>query len=161
MNVIVQSLSPAQRFVIPWTAAHQASLSFCISQSFFKLMSTELVMPSNHLILCCPRTIFFFERIILYQQCPCPNPRACCCNSSGKGTPGLLVFSKLFLWSFRKSEAMAGPVNVPSPPHMAETPVFWPLLPEGAVKPPDCTGAGGHLQITAAKWIALTKCNVL
>ena len=40
--------------VTPWTAAHQASLSFIISQSLLKLMSTELVMPSNHLILCCP-----------------------------------------------------------------------------------------------------------
>ena len=38
----------------PWTATHQASLSFTISQSFFKLMRIESVMPSNHLILCCP-----------------------------------------------------------------------------------------------------------
>ena len=37
--------------VTPWTAAHQASLSFTISQSLLKLMSIELVMPSNHLIL--------------------------------------------------------------------------------------------------------------
>ena len=37
-----------------WTAAHQASLSFTISQSLLKLMSIESVMPSNHLILCCP-----------------------------------------------------------------------------------------------------------
>ena len=36
----------------PWTIAHQASLSFTISQSFLKLMSFESVMPSNHLILC-------------------------------------------------------------------------------------------------------------
>ena len=36
----------------PWTAAHQASLSFTISQSLLKLMSIESVMPSNHLILC-------------------------------------------------------------------------------------------------------------
>ena len=36
----------------PWTAARQASLSFTISQSLFKLMSIESVMPSNHLILC-------------------------------------------------------------------------------------------------------------
>ena len=41
-------------FVIPWTTAHQASLSFTISWSLLKLMSTELVMPSNHLILCHP-----------------------------------------------------------------------------------------------------------
>ena len=41
-------------FVTPWTVARQASLSFTISQSLIKLMSIESVMPSNHLILCCP-----------------------------------------------------------------------------------------------------------
>ena len=41
-------------FCCPWTAAHQASLSFNISWSLLKLMSIELVMPSNHIILCCP-----------------------------------------------------------------------------------------------------------
>ena len=49
---VVQSLSHLRLFVTPWTAAHQASLSFIISQSLLKLMSIELVMPSNHLILC-------------------------------------------------------------------------------------------------------------
>ena len=39
-------------FMTPWTAAQQASLSFTISQSLLKIMSIELVMPSNHLILC-------------------------------------------------------------------------------------------------------------
>ena len=39
---------------IPWTAAHQASLSITNSQSLLKLMTIESVMPSNHLILCCP-----------------------------------------------------------------------------------------------------------
>ena len=38
----------------PWTAARQASLSFTISGSLLKLMSIESVMPSNHLVLCCP-----------------------------------------------------------------------------------------------------------
>ena len=38
----------------PWTAAHQAFMSFTISQSLFKLMSIKSVMPSNHLILCHP-----------------------------------------------------------------------------------------------------------
>ena len=38
----------------PWTAAHQVSWSFTISQSLLKLMSIELMMPSNHFILCCP-----------------------------------------------------------------------------------------------------------
>ena len=38
----------------PWTVARQDSLSFTISQSLLKLMFVELVMPSNHLIFCCP-----------------------------------------------------------------------------------------------------------
>ena len=48
--VIVQWLSCVQLFATPWTAAHQASLSFTISWSLVKLMSIELVMPSNHFI---------------------------------------------------------------------------------------------------------------
>ena len=47
----VQSLSHVQHFVTPWTTAHKASLSITYSQSLPKLMSTELVIPSNHLIL--------------------------------------------------------------------------------------------------------------
>ena len=47
----VQSLSRVPFPVIPWTTAHQASLSFTISQSSLKLMSIESVMPSNYLIL--------------------------------------------------------------------------------------------------------------
>ena len=50
----VQSLSRVQLFATPWTAAHQASLSITNSQSLLKLMPIELVMPSNHLILCRP-----------------------------------------------------------------------------------------------------------
>ena len=50
----VQSLSCVRLFGTLWTAAHQASLSFTISWSFLKLMSIELVMPFNHLILCGP-----------------------------------------------------------------------------------------------------------
>ena len=50
--VVVQSLSCVQLFVIPWTAALQTSLTFTISWSLLKLTSIELVMPSNHLILC-------------------------------------------------------------------------------------------------------------
>ena len=52
--VVVQSLSCLQLFVMPWTAACRASLSFTISRSLCKLMSIELMMPSNHLILCHP-----------------------------------------------------------------------------------------------------------
>ena len=54
--VIYKYHSVAQSWPLatPWTAACQTSLSFTISWSFLKLMSIELVMPSNHLILCCP-----------------------------------------------------------------------------------------------------------
>ena len=50
--VVVQSLSHVQLFATPWTAAHQASPSFTISQSLLKFLSIELVVLSNHLILC-------------------------------------------------------------------------------------------------------------
>ena len=50
----VQSLSHLHLFVTPWTAACQASLSITNSRSLLKLMFIELVMPSNHLIFCCP-----------------------------------------------------------------------------------------------------------
>ena len=51
---VVQSLSCVQPFVTPWTVAHQASLSFTISQSLPKPLSIDFVMPSYHLILRCP-----------------------------------------------------------------------------------------------------------
>ena len=50
----VQSLSRVWLFATPWTAACQASLYITNSRSLIKLMSIESVMPSNHLILCCP-----------------------------------------------------------------------------------------------------------
>ena len=52
--VSVQSLSRVQLFATPWTTALQAFLSITNSRSLLKLMSVESVMPSNHLILCCP-----------------------------------------------------------------------------------------------------------
>ena len=50
----VHLLSRVRLFLTPWTAECQASLSITNSQSLLKLMSIESVMPSNHLILCCP-----------------------------------------------------------------------------------------------------------
>ena len=52
IEVVVQSLSHVLLFANPWTAALQASLSFTISWSLLKLMSIELVMTSNHPVLC-------------------------------------------------------------------------------------------------------------
>ena len=63
----VQSVSRIWLFVTPWTSARQASLSITNSQSLLKLMSIELVMPSNHLILChlllLPPSIFPSNRV--------------------------------------------------------------------------------------------------
>ena len=70
--VVVQSLSRVQLFETCWTAARQTSLSFTISRSLLKFMSTESVMPSNHLILCHPLlllpSIFPNIRVILMSQ---------------------------------------------------------------------------------------------
>jgi len=60
--VVVQSLSHVWLFVTPQTTAHQASLSCSISQSLFKLMSIESMMPSSHLILC--RSLLLLPSII-------------------------------------------------------------------------------------------------
>ena len=54
LNVFVQLLSCVRRFVTPWTTARQASLSITNSWSLLRLMSIESVMPSSHVILCCP-----------------------------------------------------------------------------------------------------------
>ena len=67
----VQSLSRVGLFVTPWTAALQTSLSITNSQSLFKLMSIESVMPSNHLILCPPLllpSIFPSIRVFLNES---------------------------------------------------------------------------------------------
>ena len=71
-------VSCIQIFAAPWTAACQASLSITISWNLLKLMSIELVMPSNHLIFCCPLLLlpsifpsisvfsfFFFKHIFI------------------------------------------------------------------------------------------------
>ena len=50
----VQSLSRVLLFATPWTAARQASLSIANSQSLLRLVSIESVMPSSHLVVCCP-----------------------------------------------------------------------------------------------------------
>ena len=61
----VQSLSHVRHFMTQWTAAHQASQSITNSQRLPKLMSIELVMPSNHLTLCHPLLLLpsIFPRI--------------------------------------------------------------------------------------------------
>ena len=60
--VLLLLLSRVRPFATPWTAARQSSLSFTVSQSLLKLMSTQSMMPSNHLILCHP--ILFLPSIL-------------------------------------------------------------------------------------------------
>ena len=75
----IQLLSHVRLFANPWTAARQTSLSITNSRSLLKLMSIELVMPSNHLILCLPllhlpsifsRIRVFFNKSILHIRWP-------------------------------------------------------------------------------------------
>ena len=77
--VAVQLPSCAWLFATPWTAAHQASLSLSIFQSLPKFTSFEIVMPSNHLILCCsllilpaifPSTRVFSNKSALHIRWP-------------------------------------------------------------------------------------------
>ena len=67
---VVQSLSRVQLFATPWTAARQASLSFTMSWSLLKLMSILLMIPSNHLILCCPLLLLLvvFPSIMVFSS---------------------------------------------------------------------------------------------
>ena len=65
----VQSLSCARLFATPWTAASQAALSITNSRTLLKLMSIKSVMPSNHLIVCCPLLLpSVFPRIRVFSS---------------------------------------------------------------------------------------------
>ena len=69
--VVVQLLSRVRLFATPWTAARQVSLSFTISWSLLKLMSIELVMPSNCLILCCSFLLLSSIRVFSSELALC------------------------------------------------------------------------------------------
>ena len=95
----VQSLSHFQLFVIPWTTARWASLSISNSRSLPKLMSIELVMPSNCLILCCPLLLpSIFPNIRVFSNESAlhirwPKYWSFCCNISPSNEhPGLISF---------------------------------------------------------------------
>ena len=61
LNTVVHSLNCVQLFATPWTAACQAFLSFTVSRSLLRLRSIELMMPSNHVILCFPPSLPAFN----------------------------------------------------------------------------------------------------
>ena len=69
-DCLVQSLHRVRLFGTPWTAACQAFLSITNSRSLLKLMSIESVMPSNHLVLCCPLLLLpsIFPRIRVFSK---------------------------------------------------------------------------------------------
>ena len=94
----VQWLSRVRLFVTPQTAAGQASLSITNTQSLLKLMSIELVMPSNHLILCCPLlllpSIFPSIRVFSNESVLCIRWPKCCSFSISPSSEysGLIYF---------------------------------------------------------------------
>ena len=93
----VWSLSCVQLFAALWTVAHQASLSITISQSLLKLMSIELVMPSNHLILSCPLLLL-----------PSIFPRVRVCSSE---SVLCIRWSKCWSFSFSPSSEYSGLIS--------------------------------------------------
>ena len=98
-------LSHIQLFAISWTAARQASLSFTNSQSLLRPMSIESVMPSNHLILCCPLlllpSIFPSIRVFSNESVLCIRwPKYWSFNfsiSPSNEHPGLISFRMVWL----------------------------------------------------------------
>ena len=96
----VQSFSHVQLFATPWTAVRQASLSITNSWSLLKLMSTESVMPSNHLILCrpllLPLSIFPSIRVFSNEPVLCQSIGVSASASAGSVVGDIL--QKLILW---------------------------------------------------------------
>ena len=101
----VQSLSCVQLFATPWTAACQASLSITNSWSLLILMSIELVMPSNHLILCHPLlllpSIFPSNRVFSNESVLCIRWPKCWSFSISPSNEhsGPISFSIDWFWS--------------------------------------------------------------
>ena len=98
----VQSLSRVRLFATPWITARQASLSIINSQSLPKLTSIKSVMPSSHLIICCP------------PSPPAPNP------SQHQGG----MMSQLFAWG-GQSIGFAGSASVPPMNTQDWSPLGW------------------------------------
>ena len=70
MYIFLYCCSVAKSCLTPWTAEHQASLFFIVSQSLLKLMPSESVMPANHLIFCHPLLLLssIFSRIRVFSN---------------------------------------------------------------------------------------------
>ena len=124
----VQLLSCVQLFETPWTAVHQASLSITNSWSLLKLMSIALVMPSNHLILCCPLlfppSIFLSIRVSYNESVLCIRwPNYCSFNfniSPSNEYLGLISFGMDWLYLF----AVQGTLKSLLQHHSSKAPFF-------------------------------------
>ena len=95
--VVVQSLNCVQFFATPWTVTYQASLSFTIFWSLLKLMSTESVMPSNHVV----------PSVVPFSSCPQAFP------ASGS-FPIVVSMKLLFLKHVYLGELLSGPSPFPN-----------------------------------------------
>ena len=143
--------------VIQWTAACQASLSIINAWSLHKLMSIELVVPSNHLILCCPLLLSpsIFPSIRVF-----PNELVLCMRwpkywsfsfsiSPSKEHPGLISFRMDWLDLL----AVQGTLKSLLQPHNLKAPVIW------------CSAFFtiqlSHPYMTTGKTIALTRRTLL
>ena len=135
MYVVVQLLSHIWLFLTPWTAAHRAPISIPISQSLLKFMWTELVMLSNHLILCCPLLtlpsifpsirVFFNNSAFCFSSARFSSVAQSCptlCDPMNRSMPGLPVHHQLPEFTqthvHRVGEAIqpSHPLLSPSPP---------------------------------------------
>ena len=118
----VQSLSCVQLFATPWTTERQASLSITNSQNLPRLMSTELVMPSNHLILCHPLLLLpsIFPNIRVFSnktalRIRCPKYWSFSFNiSSSNEHPALISFRMDWLDLFAVQGALKSLLQHPS-----------------------------------------------
>ena len=96
LSLVVQSLSPVWLFATLWTVACQAPLSSTISQSLLKFMSIKSVMPSSHLILCCPPlfllSIFPSIRAFAMSQLSASSDESIGASSSSNEHSGFISF---------------------------------------------------------------------
>ena len=149
----VHSLSHVRLFATPWITARQASLSITISQSLLKLMSIESVMPSSHLILCCPLLLLppvppsirvFSNESALHMRWPKCWSFNLSISPSNEHT-GLISFRMDWLGLL----AVQGTLKSLPQHHSSKASIFW------------CsaffTGQLSHPYMTTGKTIALTR----
>ena len=128
LGQLVQSLSHIQLFVTPWTETCQASLSITISQSLLKLMPIESVIPSNHVIFCCPLLLLpsIFPRVMVFSRVSSMHQVAKDCSFSFSISPsnddsGLISFRMDWLDLF----AVQGTLKSLLQHHSSKALILW------------------------------------